>query len=80
MTTEKDTAGPAFPEIGERGKAAGGEGISVRDYFAARAPLYPFPLPYIEPNKEVDSIMQIASIISAWNFAYADTMIAERSK
>lgn len=29
--------GPAFPENGSRGKAAGGEGMSLRDYFAAKA-------------------------------------------
>lgn len=29
--------GPAFPETGERGKAAGGEGMTLRDYFAAKA-------------------------------------------
>jgi len=28
--------GPAFPEAGPRGMAAGGEGMSLRDYFAAR--------------------------------------------
>lgn len=35
MTTE--TGGPAFPETGERGKAVGGEGMTMRDYFAAKA-------------------------------------------
>lgn len=29
--------GPAFPEFGERGKACGGEGMTLRDYFAAQA-------------------------------------------
>lgn len=35
--TNKDNGGPAFPETGERGKAAGGEGMTLRDYFAAKA-------------------------------------------
>lgn len=29
--------GPAFPEAGPRGMAVGGEGMSLRDYFAAKA-------------------------------------------
>lgn len=32
-----DKGGPAFPEAGERGKVCGGEGMDMRDYFAARA-------------------------------------------
>lgn len=37
MSTMITDGGPAFPEAGERGKAAGGEGMSLRDYFAAKA-------------------------------------------
>lgn len=33
-----DDGGPAFPEIGSRGKAVSGEGMSLWDYFAAHAP------------------------------------------
>ena len=29
--------GPAFPESGPRGQAIGGEGMSLRDWFAGRA-------------------------------------------
>ena len=29
--------GPAFPESGERGKASGGEGMTLRDWFAGQA-------------------------------------------
>ena len=36
MNTKND-GGPAFPESGERGKASGGEGMTLRDYFAAKA-------------------------------------------
>lgn len=32
-----ENGGPAFPEQGSRGKAASGEGMSLRDYFAAKA-------------------------------------------
>lgn len=35
MTT-KNTGGPAFPESGPRGMAVGGEGMTLRDYFAAK--------------------------------------------
>ena len=34
---EIDNGGPAFPESGARGNAAGGEGMCLRDYFAAKA-------------------------------------------
>ena len=33
----KNDGGPAFPERGSRGIATGGEGMSMRDYFAAKA-------------------------------------------
>jgi hypothetical protein len=33
----QDTGGPAFPESGPRGQAVGGEGMTLRDYFAAKA-------------------------------------------
>ena len=33
---EIDNGGPAFPESGARGNAAGGEGMCLRDYFAAK--------------------------------------------
>lgn len=32
-----NNGGPAFPENGVRGSAVGGEGMSLRDYFAAKA-------------------------------------------
>lgn len=32
-----NTGGPAFPESGPRGQASWGEGMSLRDYFAAKA-------------------------------------------
>lgn len=36
-TKQIDDGGPAFPESGARGIAASGEGMSLRDYFAAKA-------------------------------------------
>ena len=35
--TNVNNGGPAFPEAGTRGKASGGEGMNLRDYFAAKA-------------------------------------------
>jgi len=47
---KKNDGGPAFPESGERGKAAGGEGMSLRDYFAVHGP---------EPNKgDIDTVQE----------------------
>jgi hypothetical protein len=40
--------GPAFPESGSRGRAVGGEGMSLRDYFIAHAPAE--PQPWFEPK------------------------------
>lgn len=37
MTNVINNGKPAFPEAGARGKASGGEGMSMRDYFAAKA-------------------------------------------
>lgn len=38
MTEQVNNGGPAFPEQGARGKVTGGEGMSLRAYFAAHAP------------------------------------------
>ena len=37
MTNVINNGGPAFPESGARGRASGGEGMNLRDYFAAKA-------------------------------------------
>jgi len=37
MTNVINNGGPAFPEAGARGRASGGEGMNLRDYFAAKA-------------------------------------------
>lgn len=37
MTNVINNGGPAFPESGARGQASSGEGMNLRDYFAAKA-------------------------------------------
>lgn len=80
MTIE--TGGPAFPETGERGKAAGGEGMTLRDYFAAQA----MPAVYRDfwddvragRNGCVPGDWKMGIAIDA--YAMADAMLAARTK
>lgn len=78
---------PAFPRID--GLNQGGVltdvivtgGISMRDYFAAKAP--PMPEQWWEDTpkfKEDGNYVHIAEAIAAWNYFYANAMLAERAK
>jgi len=62
--------GPAFPESGSRGVAAGGEGMTLRDYFAAAALtglLASDPESTLRPDSAARSALR-----------YADAMLAAR--
>ena len=83
--TEKNNGGPAFPisnndvitEVIKHGNHP--EGMSLRDYFAARAPKP--PKWWIENyGKDLNDLQSEAELISVWNYAYADAMIKEREK
>ena len=70
-----DNGGPAFPT--ENGRQVGPdayhyEGISTRDYFAAKAMASILNQPEWEE-------MQLKDVAS-WAYEYADAMIAERNK
>ena len=65
----KITGGPAFPESGARGMAAGGEGMSLRDYFAAKA----LQGLLSGRNHIAERSVQLA-------YEYADAMLKEREK
>src|SRR5690554_1572825 len=69
-----NTGGPAFPESGARGMAAGGEGMSLRDYFAAKAVSAVW-------NRLSDMPLDYAADFTA-EAAYkiADAMLKEREK
>lgn len=82
--------GSAFPLV-ER-SASGGErvtfGLSMRDYFAAHAPVE--PQPWFSPDTSHRTLRrltqpEIAKIMDEerrkqWPYAWADTMLAERDK
>lgn len=80
--TEKNNGGPAFPGIkivkektehGERGLLSSGEGMSLRDYFAAKA------MQGMLPSIEFDMTPEGYEIVLS-KFAYriADAMLKAR--
>lgn len=77
MTIE--TGGPAFPETGERGKAAGGEGMTLRDYFAAKAMQGMLAYPGCEQRGSHHN-NNTADGVAAMAYDYADAMISMRTK
>lgn len=68
--TQKATGGPAFPTK----NATTGDvlGLSIRDYFAARAPEVPRDFGWAQGER--DSWQRRAR----WAYAYADAMLAAR--
>lgn len=72
--------GPAFPEAGERGKAVSGEGMSIRDYFAAKA-MQAVARPIFEDSIQAKRPYEERPRITA-SCAYkiADAMIAESQR
>ena len=76
MATRAD-GGSAFPHKYSDGST--NEGMSLRDYFAARAPKP--PKWWIENyGKDLNDLQSEAELISVWNYAYADAMIKESEK
>jgi hypothetical protein len=69
----QDTGGPAFPESGPRGQAVGGEGMTLRDYFAAKAMQSLVDDRYLDRSKASvqDNIAQLA-------YQMADAMLKAR--
>lgn len=70
--SSKNNGGPAFPESGERGKSVGGEGMTLRDYFAAKA-MQGF---CTRPPEDVADMRLVAEQA----YELADAMLAERDK
>ncbi len=66
--SKKDDGGPAFPFAGEAGHSLNDSGMTLRDYFAAKAIVTaPHNLHDVDLNAE-------------WAYRMADAMIAERNK
>lgn len=77
----KNNGGSAFPRPYSRDDRSdhfdpdyAQEGMSLRDYFAAKAPSAPIDFPYA--NGESDSYQRQVR----WNYFYADAMLVEREK
>lgn len=67
-----NTGGPAFPESGPRGQASGGEGMTLRDYFAAKA----MQSAFVESSFgfTLEDYRQLAQV----SYAMADAMLKAR--
>lgn len=75
----KETGGPAFPyehKFGD-GTANRDEGMTLRDYFAAKAPLPPAWWMKYWASK-VNDLDAYADCITQWNYIYADSMLRAR--
>ena len=80
-----ENGGPAFPVSSERyldskfprDGSYSPDGMTLRDYFAAKAPPAPkWWLEWAEGNQLDDD----ATVYAQWAFSYADAMLAERAK
>jgi len=78
----KHNGGPAFPfpaYIYPNGEINHGEGgMSLRDYFAAKAPAYSEE--WFQGYCKNKGFRGELLARAAWNYAYADAMLAERAK
>lgn len=59
----------------------GEEGMTLRDYFASKAPSMPEQWWLDTPKiKEDGSYVHVAEAIASWNYFYAECMLKEREK
>lgn len=77
----KNDGGPAFPESGSRGKAAAGEGMDLRDYFAIRALPLAWAIEQESPTGPYSVPMEPTYAgAAARAYHFADAMLKERAK
>lgn len=81
----KETGGPAFPIVAERGpRIESAEGMTLRDYFAAKAMNAIAPLAFKKVDGDGYGLtpagIEMAKDIAAVVYCIADAMLAERSK
>jgi len=70
--------GPAFPaEYNTKGKNYHGPGMSLRDYFAAKA--MQSLMPILKHDSNEDNLTRIEAVCEM-AYKYADTMLDEREK
>ena len=72
--SDKPDGGPAFPCDWEDYQAGMG-GMTLRDHFAGQAP--PMPKQWWNDSPKNQHWLEVRA---AWNYAYADAMLAEREK
>lgn len=86
----KDDGGTAFPSHGSMGEVAQ-EGMTLRDYFAAKAEgpdgdataefvakCLGWPVPRLDPSATRDWFMWWRAAESEWKYAQADAMLKAR--
>ena len=72
--------GPAFPQmLGERYEPMSTEGMSLRDYFAAKA-MQGLILVLKHIKSDVNETEQVPIAIAETAYEFADAMIAERGR
>lgn len=71
--------GPAFPFLPMQDRHAKTPGMTLRDYFAAKAP--PPPKWWMDSYaKSAQDLDTVAKVIAQWAFCYADAMLAARGE
>lgn len=78
-----NNGGPAFPCEREYGpKLESAEGLSMRDYFAAKAigPIVTCPFPLREMGYSMQNGLSIMENYAALAYQIADAMLSERAK
>jgi hypothetical protein len=74
---KQETGGPAFPTVdANRPEDYGTYGITMRDYFAAKAPSYTekWFIKYCQNRGYISE----AKTIADWSYVYADAMLEAR--
>ncbi len=91
MADKKADGGPAFPRAAfapmnvgyeDMGICESQEGMTLRDYFAAKAPAPPpwWLKEYADCYGRAEKLSVAAEHLAAWAYEYADAMMAERTK
>ena len=71
-----ETGGPAFPTYSVISSCDEG-GMTLRDYFAAKAPM-PTNEWWTDSYSQPGDVPSQADVMARWAFAYADAMLAAR--
>ena len=81
MADKPKDGGPAFPVLDQGGVGqlySRSGGMTLRQYYASHAP--PPTEQWEKDSAQENPKEHITEIIAAWNFKYADSMLAEQTK